>query len=63
MKYCCNMREYFVIGIIGKRSDIEAPTDMADFIVAWEPKIIVRIKYCPFCGKEVTDDQVVRIQT
>ncbi len=46
------MRKHFLIGIIGVAQG-PAPTESADFVVSWEPKILIAIKYCPFCGKQI----------
>ncbi len=51
-RYCCPVRRHFLIGIIGQRAE-PPPVEIADFILAWEPKIIVGIRYCPFCGVEL----------
>ena len=59
-KYCCKMRAHFLIGVVGTREG-DAPVEAADFIIAFEPKIIMKIKYCPFCGKEMTHDGTLRI--
>lgn len=61
-KYCCGMRRHFVVGIIAQRQGEDPPVDLADFVVAWEPKIAIRIKYCPFCGEELPDDDTLRMQ-
>lgn len=58
--YCCAMRRHFLIGIIGTRRGEPAPIDLADYVVEWEPKIVIRIKHCPFCGKVLPDDDTVR---
>ncbi len=58
--YCCSMRRHYLIGIVGTRNDEPMPLEAADFIDEWEPKIILKIKFCCFCGKEITADQTVR---
>lgn len=55
--FCCPMREKFVVGIVAARADLPTPIDAADFI-DFDQKTpdgltIIRIKYCPFCGKPV----------
>lgn len=53
--YCCKMREKFLLGIIGERSDIPTPTEAVDFIdfdaQREDKKPVLMIKFCPFCGK------------
>ena len=58
--YCCPMRRHVLVGIVSTREDEEAPVEMADFIICWEP-IVIRIKYCSFCGEEVPYDDTVRV--
>ena len=58
--YCCPMRKHYLIGIVGQRNDQPMPTEAADFIAQWEPKLILNIRYCPFCGNEITPDQTMR---
>jgi hypothetical protein len=60
-KYCCLMRRHFIFGIIGERAGEDAPVDTADFIVQWEPKPIIGIKFCPFCGKAIDASQEMRV--
>ena len=57
MKFCCKMREKFLIGIVAERTDLPTPVEAVDSI-DFEQKsqggrTIVRIKFCPFCGKAV----------
>lgn len=58
VKYCCKMREKFLIGIVADNRDLPTPTDAADFIdfdsVTEDKRPVIRIKFCPFCGKPVT---------
>mgnify|MGYP000739877205 CR=1 FL=1 len=51
--YCCPMRRYFLVGIVGTRANEEMPIESADFIDVWEPKMIVNIQLCRFCGQKV----------
>lgn len=51
--YCCSMRRYFLVGLVGTRANEEMPIEAADFIDVWEPQMIVNIKFCPFCGANV----------
>ena len=59
-QYCCGMRRYFLFGIIGHRQDEQAPTELCDFVTRWEPRIVVRIKHCPFCGEVLPEGDTVR---
>lgn len=52
--FCCAMRQHFLIGIVGTRKG-DAPVDVADFMVCFEPPVIA-IKFCPFCGKAIGKD-------
>lgn len=60
--YCCSMRRHFLVGIVGERSNEEAPIDVADFMISFDPPII-SIKYCPFCGKSIDNSQSLRTGT
>lgn len=55
--YCCPMREKFVLGIVAEALDVPTPVDAADFMdfdeAAEDGRPILRIKFCPFCGKPV----------
>jgi hypothetical protein len=57
MDYCCKMREKFVLGIVAER-EVPCHADAADFMdfdqVTQDGRPILRIKFCPFCGKPVT---------
>ena len=60
-KYCCAMRRFFLIGIVGTRRGESAPVEAADFVVNWEsPTPTLSIKYCPFCGTEIPADDTLR---
>jgi hypothetical protein len=54
--YCCKMREKFILGIVAERN-VPCPSDAADFMdfdqATPAGKPILRIKFCPFCGKPV----------
>jgi hypothetical protein len=54
-KFCCKMREKFLLGIVGINESMPDPPDLIDFI-DWDlkredGKPVVRIRFCPFCGK------------
>lgn len=55
--YCCPMRQKFLIGILAEREDLPTPVDAADFMdfdeTSGDDRPILRIKFCPFCGKPV----------
>lgn len=59
-QYCCGMRRYILFGIVGLRTDEQAPIELVDFVTQWEPNIVVRIKYCPFCGTEIPPNDTMR---
>lgn len=56
--YCCKMREKFMLGIVAEHPGVPVPTDAIDFLdfetKTESGKPILRIKFCPFCGKAVT---------
>lgn len=54
---CCPLRSYFLLQIVGARPDMPEPVEVADFVVQWEPFIIVATKFCPFCGTEIPRDR------
>ena len=57
-KFCCPMREKFLVGIVAINVAMPDPVDIADFILDWggEGKpILIAMKYCPFCGKDGSD--------
>jgi hypothetical protein len=59
--YCCPMRRHFLIGILGHR-DEPTPLDAVDFYV--DPvNLILAIKFCPFCGKQLDMNQSFRAAT
>lgn len=62
--YCCAMRQHFVLGIVGVRANEEMPVDMVDYVIEWEPQLVVAIHYCPFCGEGIaTDKDPLRVAT
>jgi len=60
-QYCCDMRRYFLFAIVGERRGEEKPVDMVDFVIAWEPTIVIRMKFCPFCGVELPPGDTLRL--
>lgn len=60
-EYCCQMRAYFLIGIVATRTDVPQPVDIADYVMEWEPQIVIKIRHCPFCGEKIRDDETVRV--
>ncbi len=56
--YCCKMREKFLLGIVAERPDLPTPVDAADFMdfdaKTEDDRPVLRIKFCPFCGKTIT---------
>ena len=59
-EYCCAMRRHFIIGIAGARGDEPVPFDVMEFMPDIQTKLIV-IKFCPFCGVQLDNNQPVRI--
>jgi hypothetical protein len=55
--YCCPMRKKFLLGIVAEREDLPTPVDAADFMdfdeTSDDGRPVLRIKFCPFCGKPV----------
>ena len=55
--YCCKMREKFLVGLVAERGDIQTPVEAVDFVdfdaKSPDGKPVLRIKFCPFCGKAV----------
>lgn len=62
--FCCSMREHFVLGIVAQRREGPAPVDVMDFVDLEKQtdygRPVIRIKFCPFCGKAV--DGPVQVQ-
>lgn len=59
--FCCAMRRHFLVGIVGARAG-DPPVEHLDFMIEFDPPVIT-IKFCPFCGKDITRDQTVRFGT
>lgn len=60
--YCCGMRERFVVGIVGVNEDAKDPPEIVDFAIAFSPRLVIAIKYCPFCAKQIdVTEQQLRI--
>mgnify|MGYP000592625278 CR=1 FL=1 len=57
--YCCEMRRHFILGIIATRGP--EPTEIADFAIAWEPKILVAPVYCGWCGEKYRENSTRRV--
>lgn len=55
-EYCCAMRRHFLIGIIAI-AEAPTPIEAVDFIdfdqKTRDDRPIIKIKFCPFCGKQV----------
>ena len=55
------MRRHFLIGLVGVRADEPVPIEAGEFVADFEAKpMIVRIKFCPFCGAKIDAGQTVR---
>lgn len=64
MKFCCTMRERFLISIIGEDKNAPQPENLVDFVIDWERNLpLIAIAYCPFCGAkiDITKDPVRRL--
>ena len=56
-EFCCKMRERFRVGIVLLNPAVPDPPETVDFL-DWDAKTetgkaIIRIKFCPFCGKAI----------
>lgn len=57
----CPMRAYFLIGVVGQQAEGSAPIEVVDFIDDPSVKpMLIHIKYCPFCGQLIKDDETRR---
>ena len=58
MSYCCAMRLKFIIGILAEAKEVPDPVDIIDYLdfdnKTPDGRPVIRIRYCPFCGKVVT---------
>lgn len=56
-QYCCPMRARFLIGIVAENKAMPEPVDVIDFMDfderASDGRPVIKIKFCPFCGKPV----------
>ena len=63
LTWCCAMRERYLIGIVAENAERPTPADVVDFMdfdnKAEDGRPILRIRWCPFCGKRV--DGPVRV--
>lgn len=54
--YCCPMRARFLLGIVLENLEAPEPVDVIDFLDFDQKtpsgKPVLRIKFCPFCGKQ-----------
>lgn len=57
MTFCCAMRERFLLGIVAENKKVQVPTEAVDFMdfdaKTPDGRPILKIKFCPFCGKPV----------
>ena len=58
-KFCCAMRRHFLTGIVGHLNE-EAPVDVVDFLRSFEGPKILCIRFCPFCGTKLDENQPLR---
>ena len=65
MKFCCKMRQRFLVGIIAEDASIPMPYAVQDFVdyscQSPEGKPVLKIRYCPFCGKGIGSNDTVRL--
>ena len=56
--YCCKMREKYLVAIVAEDNTVETPIDVVDLmdfdVKSPDNRPVIRIKYCPFCGKPVS---------
>jgi hypothetical protein len=53
--YCCKLRERFVLGIVAENPSVAIPVDVVDHIdfeADMDGRQVLRIAYCPFCGRK-----------
>ena len=60
---CCRVRRYMKLGIEGVDETMSVPVEVADF-VDWQAsarlkKTVIRIRFCPFCGQDVRDQELM----
>lgn len=61
--FCCAMRRHFLIGVIGVAPG-PAPAEVGEFVLDFEAKpMILRTKFCPFCGRPIDNTQALRVPT
>lgn len=58
--WCCQMRRKFLIGIVGHMNTVPDAVDVVDFMdferTAESGAPILRIRFCPWCGKSLPGD-------
>lgn len=63
LEFCCPMRAKYLIGILAENAELPTPSDVVDFMdfdnKAEDGRPILRIRWCPFCGKKI--DGPVRV--
>lgn len=61
-QYCCNMRRHYLVGVVAARAGEEPPMEVLEYIVdLTAPNPVMRIRFCPFCGERIDDNQSVRV--
>lgn len=58
--FCCAMREYFVLAILRNPKIKKEPSEIVDFVSMGEAGPVIRIRFCPFCGKPIDGNQPTR---
>lgn len=55
--WCCKMRAKYLLGIVAENGALPTPVDVVDYLDLDERgpdgTPVLRIKYCPFCGKGI----------
>lgn len=58
-EYCCALRRYFILGIVGTFG--ASPRELLDATQIGESgRTVVVMKFCPFCGVAITKDSPTR---
>lgn len=58
--FCCSMREYFILAILRNPHIEKEPAEVVDFVSMGENGPVLRIRFCPFCGKTIDGNQPTR---
>lgn len=57
IEFCCKMREKYMVSIVAENAAVKEPAEVLDFmdfdVKTDDGRPIIRIKFCPFCGRPV----------